>query len=295
MNPYKIKQTISIALLLIIMAMAPACTERISISTEDAPEHLVIYGYLTNDTTAHSIRITRSAGYFATTTPVGVSNAIVEITSDDTIIRLIEKDGEPGLYQTPPDIFGEEGKSYSLYVSVDADGDGVAEEFEADTYMPYASTVDSIQLQQSEVFDDEIEILLYGKIGDNERNYFSFHAYRNQTIVNDSLVGFFIIDDEYIEKKELNGLSCFYLDQEDDRSRLTYGDTVTLRVDILPKDYADFLENAQDQVDGSNPIFGGPPANVETNIRSIVNTNAIPIVGFFSAFTGTQASTVYRE
>jgi hypothetical protein len=272
-----------------------SCTEKITVSTNDAPEHLVIYGYITNDTTVHSIRITRSAGYFSPGVPEGVSDAVVRITSGDKIIELTENRTEPGVYQTEPDVFGEAGKPYLLYVSADVDGDGAAEEFEASDTMPYPAEIDSIGLRQSEAFDDMMEIVLYGKIPDgNEKNYFSFHAYRNDVIVNDSLSGFFILGDEYLEKREFAGLACFFLDQEDDRSMLQPGDRISLHIDLLTEGYAEFLDNAQMQVSGSNPVFSGPPANIQTNIRSIRNTNRIPVVGFFSAFSGQSKTTVYR-
>jgi len=287
--------TISVAFTVIALTLFAACTDRIDITTEGMEPRLVIYGYITSDTTQHSIRITRSGGYFDTTPPEGVSNAIVTITSEDETYQLTENPQIPGLYQTPPNTFGTEGKTYSMHVTVDSDDDGEMEEFEASSYMPYSSEVDSIQLQASTIFDDMIEVLLYGKISDkNERNYFSFHTYRNNVAVNDSLVGFFILDDEYLDKKEIKGLSCFYLDQEDERSVLTPGDTLTLRLDIFTKEYADFMDNAQTEVDEKNPIFSGPPANVETNIKSKYNPKELPVVGFFSAFSGRETSTIYK-
>lgn len=271
-----------------------ACTERIHIETEDAPERLVIYGYITSDTTQHAIRITRSAGYFATTSPVGISNADVTLVSGDERIPLAESSQTPGLYLTAADVYGMEGQTYTLQVSLDFDDDGETESFEAVSTMPYSSDLDSITLVPSTLFDDVIEIQLYGKLPPNERNYFSFHARRNNVVLNDSLSGFFIISDEYIKQKEFAGLACFYLDQEEEEERLIPGDIITLRIDILPKDYADFLENARHELGGTNPIFGGPPANLETNIKSISNPNQIPVSGFFSAFSGREKNRKYE-
>ncbi len=280
--------------LFIALCSLLACTERIDIKTEDAPEHLVIYGYITNDTTSHAIRITRSAGYFATTSPVGVSDAQVVIRSGNEEITLTESPGTPGLYLTAPNIFGREGSTYTLQVSLDFDGDGQTETFQAQSTMPYSAPVDSITLIPSPVFDDVIEVQLYGSLPPNPRSYFSFHASRNHEALNDSLSGYFIVSDEHIKQDNFAGLSCFYLDQEEDESRLTPGDTVTLRVSVLPKNYADFLENARHELGGTNPIFGGPPANVETNIAPLTNPAGIPISGFFSAYSCQQQFRVYE-
>lgn len=274
-----------------------ACTHRIDITTEDAPERLVIYGFITNDMTQHSIRITRSSGYFATHKPEGIRDAIVSIRTDKNTLYLIENPNEPGLYQTEGKLAGIEGETYTLYVAVDFDQDGDLEEFEASSYMPFAATVDSIGFRESSVFDHTIEVLLYGRIPEltDGDNYFSFHLSRNDTIVNDSLQGFFILSDEYLEKSEFNGLSCFYMDQEEEDGLLTPGDSVLLRVDVMTKEYATFLDNAREEWEGTNPIFGGPPANVETNIRSLHNPNNIPVSGFFSAYSGSMAGRIYYK
>ncbi|MDH6356696.1 DUF4249 family protein [Parabacteroides sp. PF5-9] len=295
----KLKQTYwknsLVVLFVCLFIVLFSCTERIQITTEDAPEHLVIYGYITNETMAHSVRITRSTGYFSPNTPAGVSGAVVQITTGKEVFKLTENKKDPGLYETKPDVTGVAGKEYVLSVSVDVDGDGVKEEFEATDCMPYPAEIDSIKLRESVAIDDHLEVQLYGRVPkENKNSYFSFHAYRNGALVNDSLTGFFIMDDEHLVKTEFFGLPCFYLDQDDDVSKLNPGDYITLRVDILTKAYADFLNRAQMQVYGSNPIFSGPPANVESNIRSVRNTNKIPIVGFFGAFSGKLKSAVYE-
>ncbi len=283
------------AAFLVAVCFLVACTARIDITTEDGEERLVIYGYITNDTTQHAIRITRSAGYFATTPPVGVSDAQVVLRTDNELISLSESPDTPGLYLTAAGVAGTEGKTYTLQVMLDFDEDGQTETFEASSRMPYSSEIDSITLVPSTLFDNLIEVQLYGRLPENDRSYFSFHARRNQVVLNDSLSGFFIVDDEHIKQNEFAGLACFYIDQDEENERLVSGDTVTLRVDVLPKDYADFLENARHELGGTNPIFGGPPANIETNIVGTVNPNRIPISGFFSAFSGREKGRVYEE
>jgi len=51
---------------------------------EDASPQYVIYGYITSDEKRHSVRITRSAGFFSTQRPEGVS-AVVTITDSVTL------------------------------------------------------------------------------------------------------------------------------------------------------------------------------------------------------------------
>lgn len=287
---HKIAGALPILLLLLVVA----CTARIDIATEDAPERLVIYGYITNTTRQQEVRLTRSSGYFAHTAPEGVHNAIVTLNTPNGEIRLEEADDDSGYYRTPFDFPGEEGETYTLRVSVDFDGDGTPEVFEASSPMPYAAPLDSIGYKESTVFDDVIEIQLYGQVPPNEENYFSFHLAINEVMLTDSLSEFFIISDEYLVHDQFNGLSCFYLDQEEEKSRLLAGDRISLYIHVLSKEYAYFLEHAASEVGGSIPIFSGPPANVETNIRSIHNPNNIPVSGFFSAYAQSEAKKRYE-
>jgi len=278
----------------ILIFLIIACTARIDIATEDAPERLVIYGYVTNISKQQEIRLTRSSGYFVNTPPEGIKNATVTLSTKDWDIILEESENDSGYYRTPLEFSGEEGETYTLRVSVDFDGDGIQEVFEASSYMPYAAPLDSIHYKESTVFDDVIEILLYGEVPPNEENYFSFHLAINDVMLNDSLSEFFIISDEYLVKDKFDGLSCFYLDQEEEESHLASGDQITLYIHVLTKEYADFLENAANEVGGSIPIFSGPPANVETNIRSIENPNNVPVSGFFSAYAESEAKKTYE-
>lgn len=271
-----------------------SCTENIHISTENSPPRLVIYGYITTDTMRHAIKITRSTGYFVNTKPEGIRNATVTISSDEETFVLTESSSEAGLYLTEKDVAGKEGKTYTLSVSLDFDEDGEPEEYEATSLLPYSPTVDSINYRPSDLIKDHIEILMWGRISDAEENYLSLHLYRNNGLVNDSLSGFFVLDDEYLETKVMEEIPCFFLDQDEDEEKISSGDLLTLRVDAITKEYATFINNAQAELWGSDPLFSGPPANVETNIRSKTPSEQIRISGFFTAFSGDQASRMYE-
>lgn len=295
------KLTKSIFAIILILAFGSSCTERIDIQTDDAPEHLSIYGYITADTTQHSIRITRSAGYFANTRPVGVSKAIVTISSGDDTLILTENDSVAGLYQTEPNTYGIPGKTYTLNVTLDFDNDGQTEQYQASSQMPFNAQLDSIALRPSKAFTDYIEILAYATLpefSEDNTHFYSFHAFKNGVAINDSLVGFNMVDDEFLNSTKIDGVSCMYLNQDpktaDPRSIIKSGDKITLRVDVLTKDYGTFLRDAQGEVMGSIPLFSGPPANIDANITKLNASNKIPVVGYFSAYCGQKASTIVK-
>ncbi|MDH6312342.1 hypothetical protein M2137_001112 [Parabacteroides sp. PFB2-10] len=280
-------------ILLVVLSLF-SCKEIIDIDTDNAPERLIIYGTYSNEYKRHAIRLTRSAGYFETTPPQGVSGAVVTLYSGDKSIELYELLTEPGTYLMESSRKGVEGQAYRLHVAVDFDGDGEREEFEATSYLPYAAQLDSIAFRKVTLINDMIEIKLYGQLPDNEENYFSLHAARNGRLINDSLDGYFIISEEYLGKKEFDGVACFYLNQKNEETLVQPGDEIELIVDVINKDYADFLSHAQSEAEGSIPFFGGPPANIESNFRSLYNPGQVAVSGFFATYARSTVTRVYE-
>jgi len=298
-NSYRILQMRSIFEKYIILIMTVvSCTERIDIKTNDAPPRLVVYGYITTDTMKHSVRITRSAGYFTTDSPEGVSHATVTISDDDgKQIPLAECDTVPGLYQTAADVYGEEGKTYTLDVALDFNGDDIPEHYRSSAYLTYINYIDSVGLQASAIFKNRVEVLLYAQ-DLPEENFYSIFVAINDSVVNPTINRFFIMDDVLFNGQYINGIACYYLNQNPDAEERTdeilhIGDKVTLNINAISKEYTTFIGDVQSEIRGSNPIFGGPPANVGTNIRC--TDGDIPVSGFFTAFPSRYASTVVKE
>ena len=285
----------------VLILFVASCTERIDIKTDAAPPQLVIYGFISSDTMQHSIRITRSAGYFTSDRPEGVSHAMVTISDNDgKIIPLAENDTIPGLYQTAADVYGEEGKTYTLDVQLDFDGDQVAERYQSSAYLTYINYIDSVGLQASTIFKNMVEVLLYAQ-DMPEENFYSIFISINDSIVNPTINNFFVMDDAFINGQYIDGVACYYLNQDPDADEeylgeiLSVGDKVTLNINAIPKEYATFISNVRSEIRGSMPIFSGPPANVKTNIRCIHPQGEIPVLGFFTAFPSRYASTVVKD
>ena len=282
---------IVIALLTVLCAVS--CTERIDISTDASAPHLVIYGYITTDTMQHAISISRSSGYFATTKPPGISNALVTISSGNRIFTLTESAAEAGVYLTDADVFGIEGETYTLNISLDFDNDGQTEQYDAASYLPHAARFDSIRMQMSTDYKDEIEIRLFGGLSVDKDCYYSFHAFRNDIPLADSLSLFELFDANMVGTDIMDDVACYFLNQTKDKTKLVSGDRITLQLNVLTKEYGLFLLNAQAEVFGASP-FSGPPANVETNIRCTSGKDPANISGFFSAYSGKKCSTVWK-
>lgn len=270
-----------------------ACVERIDINTEASPPRLVIYGFITTDTAQHAIRITRSTGYFVTEKPEGIPQATVSIGYDDKTIELKESPMEPGLYLTSSHIFGIPGKTYTLHASLDFNGDGDLEDYEATSFLPFPATLDSAAVTPSTLVNDFLQVVIWGNLPEESSNSFGLHLYHNNVLMNDSLQGFRIFQDDFVVNKKLIALPAFQLDPEDEDEKLTSGDILTVQIGSFTTEYADFIGNAQQEMRGPVPLFGGPPANIETNIRCISPGFQPEISGFFTAYSLDRVSTVY--
>lgn len=268
--------------------------DRIDISTEASPPRLVIYGNISTDTTWHAIRISRSTGFFVTQKPEGISNARVSISCEGEVFELRESSVEKGLYLTTSDFFGIAGKTYTLRAAIDFNGDGKTEEYEAKSYLPFPAKLDSTALIPATFADNHLQVLIWGKLPEESSGNFNLRLFRNKVVMNDSLRGFRIFQDDYVSKKEFEALPVYILDTERERYKLLRGDTLTVQVESITKEYAFFIENARQELRGPIPLFGGPPANVETNIRCLSPNSKIEISGFFTAYSMCRANTIYK-
>ena len=272
-----------------------ACTERIDINTETSPPRLVIYGYITTDTTQQAISITRSTGYFDTAKPKGISHATVSINSDGgDVFPLSESTETPGLYLTSPDVYGIPGKTYTLHATLDFDGTGEMETYESTSYLPFPATLDAAMVGHSNILSDYLQVLVWGELPEESSGNFSFHLFRNGVAINDSLRGFRIMTDEYIVNKKFTAISIFQLNQKDDNEKLSIGDTIVVQVESLTSEYATFIDNARTELRGPVPLFGGPPANIETNIQSLSPNSKTGISGFFTAYSKSSTGMIYQ-
>jgi hypothetical protein len=284
------KQICNIFLAILLLS---ACTERIDIHTDEAAPKLIIYGKISTEHQRQVINITRSTGYFADSKPEGVSGAEVEVTSSDNMSYRFSCAGN-GNYVSNDNFSGAEGETYQLQVRIDFDGDGIQETYEASSYLPHKIEIDGIRIVPSRIFDQLIEIQLSADLPekkDGVANGYNLHFYHNERALNDSLKSFSIFSDEYINTRRLDTLTCYYISKERDNIDLAPRDIIKVRVEVITRDYLEFITDAQNEISGSMPLFGGPPANVRTNIWC--REKNMPVMGFFTAFSVDEITTMY--
>jgi hypothetical protein len=66
---------------------------------------------------------------------------------------------------------------------------------------------------------------------------------------------------------------------------LSSGDEVIVEYNRVEKGYYNFIEQAQHVKNGENPMFGGPPSNIQGNISN-------GAVGYFAAYSPARLKAV---
>lgn len=265
-----------------------ACTERMDITTDNATPQLVITGYVTTDTTAHRIQISRTVGYFGTEKPKTYSDAVVEING-----MALHSLGE-GIYATDSTFYGIAGNTYTLDVWVDFNEDGTPEYYTATTTMPVMHTLDSTTLSPLKSMTSKPAwwpmVHFFNHPGPND---FGVNLYIRDTLYSSKLQRYFLytLDNSAAENQYIHFPVYGYTIQEEmrwdhgTRFKVYPGDTVTVELNVLSREYYEYIRTAKLEISGGNPLFAGPPANVPGNISG-------GALGIFGAYTASRKQAV---
>ncbi len=251
-----------ILVLVSLVALFSACTEKIDINLDESSSKVVIEGSITNELKEHKVRVTRSIGYLDEHHTPEIQGTRVYLSDGTEEIQLTEV--SQGVFKTIPAMAGICGKTYTLRVVVDA------EEYTAISTLRQVVPMDSIKVSKAPMPLDPNQIWLEGKTYYNlgpfmqepadQVNYYLFEAYKNGSIVNDTLTKKRFYDDIVVNGSYIHGMNVIQADAQP-------GDQVNLTLYSINKDFYDFLVALyQSSLTGSP--FSGTPANVQTNFSN---------------------------
>jgi hypothetical protein len=274
----------NIAMIAAVMIFVAGCTERIDLKLNNQKfARLVVEGEISTDTTAHRVMLSITGDYFVNELPERVRNATVTISSDEEVFQLTESSEVPGLYLTNENVYAKVGKEYLLNIELEEEIGG-SKTYSASSKIYPINQLDSIGLKFQEDWGEEgfWEVKCYVWDPPTE-DFYMFHTYRNGKLINDSIDAIFVVDDLLYNGNYTNGIGVNFLDQANDNEKLFPGDTITLRVARVTKDYSEFIFRIQQEIQYKSPLFSGPPANVHGNISG-------GAFGAFGAYSTTYAS-----
>jgi hypothetical protein len=266
------------------------------ITSDYITPRLAITGYITTDTTEHKIQVRRTAAYFGKAQQAACTNAVVKING---VALYPAGDGE---YLTDNSFYGESGKTYTLDVWLDFDEDGADEHYTATTVMPAIHTLDSVSLSSVRQGDALPPWMLMVHFRDLPGpNYFGVHLYIHQASGRKiwyseqlsmyflNIFGDYAAEGQYIDFPALEYIiSASMRWRNDERIPLQPGDTLIAELNTLSPEYFEFIRTAQLEINGGNPLFAGPPANMPSNIQG-------GAIGIFGAYTASRQRVVIPQ
>ncbi len=275
-----IKSLISI---FIILILAVSCTEKIDVNLDSSYARLVVDGSITTDTIAQTVILTSTSSYYYNQPSPRVTGATVSITDGDHTFVLTETD--PGVYKSDPSVYGVNGHNYTLNIKLESPVGGYTDYTATSTLYPVVQ-MDSISLlfhpEWSKHGIWEVKCYVFEP---PTVDFYRFLISRNNHLLTDSLREWFVTDDKLLNGNYTNGIGIGYLDQGSPEQGLKQVDTITVTVNNIGKEYANFLFAAQAEIMGSNPLFSGPPANVKGNVSN-------GAIGYFAAYSATRSFAV---
>ncbi|MDR0393591.1 MAG: DUF4249 domain-containing protein [Tannerella sp.] len=278
-----------LGLMAVFYAVLCSCTAPIDISTRDGDSVIAIYGCLTDENKHQYVRITGSSPYFDDKENRNVADANVRVKDSDGNEYAMEY-GQKGYYISPVRFAARPGVTYRLTVEVDFNGDGKMEIYEAETTIPPPLALDSVDVRPLTIMGyRHFSLNIYAQDPPDADNYYLFKFFINDSISNDKISKYILTDDGFFKGEYLNGINIYYFEditdakvveknKDNDEAYMVFpGDKIRLQTMNIEKGYFWFINQCMSEMRGENPMFGGPPSNITTNI-----TNGA--VGYFTGY-----------
>jgi hypothetical protein len=283
--------------MLFLVVMFASCTTELDVKLDSMPAELVVDGAISTDTTEHVVRLKKTGNYFCDQPASVVLGASVSLSDGITSITLIEDAQEKGAYKTPSNYFGVVGRTYTLNITdIDVNGDGIPETYTASSTLNEVPPLKKILVKKQTLFYENVwAVNVWMKDPSGVSNYYLTKAYKNKTCISDTITEWGLVNDALFDGSDLSDRTMLYIHSSSKAEKIRVGDPVALEVCSVTRDYYDFIGEVKNEFRGHNPLLGGQPANIRTNIIQTSPKNATNYPrGYFAAYAISRAETVFK-
>lgn len=189
-----------------------SCEETVQLDLKQTPSKIVIEGLVTNKPGFQSVKISRSADFYAPGKTPRVTGALVTVKDDlGEVITFIHNPNShadsAGIYIPVTPFTGQVGRTYTLTVNTGE------ETYQATDKLFAVAPVDSLNYQINE--NEQVspkeegkvyELLIYMREPQEEKNFYLFKFYRNDTLIYYDETDIYYSDDELLAE-EINGVT----------------------------------------------------------------------------------------
>lgn len=282
------KTIYNILIFILAILFISSCTEKLDIELDETYDRLIVEGNITTDTMIHSIYLSKTSSYFSNESSPKVYGAKVSIT-DDLGNKTILTEVESGKYSTSNTFFGIAGRNYELRIELNKEIGG-NKDFESSSHLMAVNPIDSIGLLFNSLIgrDGYWLVQLYATDPGGIENFYMFNVYNNGELMTDSLDKVSFTDDRLFDGNYTHGVAVAHFKNNEEDQPFIVGDTVVLQMAGLNENQFVYLNEVIQATSFQNPMFGGPPANVNGNISN-------GAFGYFGAYSTTYSALILTE
>ncbi|GHT65617.1 hypothetical protein FACS189452_00040 [Bacteroidia bacterium] len=248
-------------LFLSLLFIAASCEERVIIETDNQTPKLVISAIIRTDTGAQSVYLSQSVRYFGGDSVPRISNAQVWI--DDQPLTAV--DTVPGEFRTADNFFAEANKTHTLRV-----------QYNGKTYTATSDVPNTAQVHRMFFFDvlkrQRPPFAIFTPLAAPGEQYIGADVYYNNRKLSRNLGNYPVgeipqgeMNHDTISAGLYNVGNRSILGENDTLYTCPF-DTIRMQIHVLNAATYNFITAAKNELSSSNPMFGGPPANVPSNI-----------------------------
>lgn len=258
-----------------------SCTEEIDLKLNEGNTRLVVEGILSTDTMQQKVVLTKTTSYFYGESAPAISGAKVQVATEGHLYDYSENPPQSGAYYSNQPFSGKQGETYDLVITdVDLNDDGNKQSYFATEKMKNVLIIDSIYAKVvTNHGKTGYMIFGYAQEPPTEKDYYMWRYYINGDLITDTMDKITFASDRLINGNYLNDFQMGYIDEG------KAGDTLTVETNSITEDYFNYIISFFIETQWSSGGFGGPPANIETNIDN-------GAVGYFNTEARSKISLV---
>jgi hypothetical protein len=245
LNMIQINSKYKILLSIITLFVLSSCEKKIHWDVGENQARLIVEGSFTDELIRQKIKLTKTASFYEASIPQPVSGADVKVSDGINNYKFTEDVPGSGIYFTQNKVAGNVGKGYNLSISLQTPIGGI-QNYSASCVMKPVMKVDSSSTEESITtsilgVSDTVKIVrIWGRDLPEEGDYYMAFLYINNILNTDSLQKISLMSDEGINGLYLtNPFNGFF-----GTNVIKEGDTVSIKLFSINKDYYDFVNNA---------------------------------------------------
>lgn len=256
----------SLYISILSLVVLASCDEPYVLDVDQVQPKIIIEGLVTDKSGYQMVKVSRSVGFYTDGTTPKITNAVVTVEDDlGSVITFTHNPGNhpdsAGIYLPTTAFVGKHGRTYTLHVNADG------QNFEASDKLLPVISMDSLKYRVNEFQEEDpnedgkiYELLMYAREPQNEKNFYLFKFYRNDSLTFFNETDIYFSDDELLSEN-INGAT----------SPVYYGKDDTALVEVYSMSRVGYIyyNDLFSILNGdSGGMFGPIPASPRTNLSN---------------------------